>query len=270
MRIRVLALLGALLAPTLATADGPTGAIAATPEGADILKAMNQRDRGKDLLWDVSMDLIDRSGEVRPRTGKIYRRGLDNGRNEQITVFFSPPNIRHTALLDIEAEDNTDYMWLYLPALKATKRVPPAERGEKFVGTDFTNEDVNLGFEHEDYVAAVLERTAEDGHPVAVMRIDPKTDDLKRDLGFDTSLCKVRTDQAFMIDQRLFKGGREIRHNQVLDIRPINGILTPAELRSQDLVNDHRTVLKVLSATYNSGLPANLFTQEALAREAYR
>jgi hypothetical protein len=245
-------------------------AIADESEATAILQAVHLRDRGKNVVWDVAIDLIDRGGDVRQRTGKIFRRTLEGGRSEQVTVFLSPANIRHTALLKVEAEDGEDYMWLYLPALKATKQVPAAERGDKFVGTDFTMEDVNLGFEYQDYAGEILEKTEEDGHPVATMRIAPKTDELKRDLGFDHSTAKVRTDQAIIVDQRFYKGEREIRHNEALDIRAIDGILTPMELRSHDLVNDHRTALRVREAAYNAEAPASYFGKEALARELYR
>jgi hypothetical protein len=259
-------LIPALLAGLLTSA----AALPADDDAAAILEAIHLRDRGDDIVWDVSIDLVDRNGNVRPRTGRIYRRNLAGGRSEQVTVFLSPANIRHTALLDIEDAAGDEFMWLYLPALKMTKRVPPADRGDKFVGTDFTMEDVNLGFSHQDYVGKVLERTTEGGHPVAVLRIEPKTAALKRDLGYDHQIARVRTDQAVFIDQRFYRNGREIRHNEALDIRRVDGILTPMELRSADLVNDHRTVMKVQKAVYNSGVSASLFRKEALARERYR
>lgn len=255
----VLLMLG--LASPLATAE---------PDASAILKGIALRDRGQDVVWDLSVDLIDRGGATRARTGKIFRRTLPGGRAEQVTVFLSPANIRHTALLDIEAADGSDYMWLYVPALKVTKRVPPAERGDKFVGTDFTMEDVNLGFEYQDYVGTILERTSAEGHPVAVMRIEPRTAELKRSLGFDHCIAKVRTDQMIFVEQRFYKGEREIRHNQARDIRTIDGILTPMELHAADLVNDHRSVLRVKGAKYNSGVPAAWFSKEALAREMYQ
>ncbi|MDQ2694050.1 MAG: outer membrane lipoprotein-sorting protein [Pseudomonadota bacterium] len=248
-----------------------TGAAeAGDDDAAAILKAVHLRDRGSDLVWDIALDLIDRNGNVRQRTSRIFRRELDGGRSEQVTVFLSPANIRHTALLDIASEDGEDYMWLYLPALKLTRRIPPTARGDKFVGTDFTMEDVDLGFEHRDYVGAVLQRIQEDGHPVAVLRIEPKTAELKRDLGYDYTITKVRTDQAIFIEQRFFRGGREIRRNAFRDIRTIDGILTPMDLRAEDLVNRHRTVLRVREARYNAGVPDVYFRKEALAREIYR
>lgn len=244
--------------------------VASELDAAEILKNIYLRERGHDLIWNLTIDLIDRNGSVRQRTGKIFRRMLANQRNEQVTVFLSPANIRHTALLEIEAEDDADYMWLYIPALKATKRIPPAERGDKFVGTDFTMEDVNLGFKYADYTGSVQETKIEDGHLIAIMRIEPRNDDLKRNLGFDYSIAKVRTDQYIIVEQRFFKNEREIRRNAAIDIQTIAGILTPMEINSLDLVNNHRTILRLKTAIYNSDLSPALFRKEALAREMYQ
>jgi hypothetical protein len=245
-------------------------AVAGMPDATTILQAIHARDRGKDLIWEVTIDLIDRNGSTRQRTGKIFRRTLPDNRNEQVTVFLSPANIRNTALLEVETEANDDYMWLYIPALKATKRIPPSGRGDKFVGTDFTMEDVNLGFKYQDYIGIVQQTSIVDGHPIAIMRIEPQTADLKQDIGFDYSIATVRTDQYIIIDQHFYQNEREIRHNQALDIRNIDGIWTPMEIRSVDLVNDHHTVLKLQTAKYNSNLSDALFRKEALAREMYR
>ena len=241
----------------------------AEAEADALMKRIAERDRGEDLVWDIGIDLIDRSGDMRQRTGKIFRRELEDGRSEQVTVFLSPNNIRHTALLDVEAASG-DVMWLYVPALKVTKRVPPADRGDKFVGTDFTMEDVDLGFAYEDYTATVEGRGEDDGHPTATLRIRPKTEQLARELGWDESVAVVRVDQAVIVDQRFFRRDRAIRHNRTLDIRVIDGILTPMELRSADLVNDHRTVLWVRKAAYDTGVSSAYFRKEALARERYR
>lgn len=245
-------------------------AAASELNATEILKGIYLRERGKDLIWDVTIDLIDRNDSVRKRTGKIFRRMLENDRNEQVTVFLSPANIRHTALLEIETGAGDDYMWLYIPALKATKRIPPAERGDKFVGTDFTMEDVNLGFKYADYIGSIQSTKIEDEHPIVIMRIEPRTGELKRNLGFDYSISKVRTDQYIIVEQQFFKRDREIRRNAALNIQSISGILTPMEINSVDLVNSHRTVLRLKTATYNSDLSPALFRKEALAREMYR
>lgn len=242
----------------------------AESEAEQILRSVHERDRGDDLIWKVAIDLTDRNGHERQRTGKIFRRELAGERSEQVTVFLSPANIRHTALLEVEAENGDEYMWLYLPALRFTKRVPPADRSDKFVGTDFTMEDVSLGFKYRDYHGTILAREMDQAHPVVVMRVEPKTSRLKRELGFDYSIAKIRTDQSIFIEQRFFQRGREIRHNQALDIQSIDGILTPMELRSADLINNHRTVMRVVEVTYNSGLPTSYFRKQSLARRMYR
>ena len=248
---------------------GAVGA-AADEAAVDILRKVDGRDRGEDLVATLELVLTDRAGDKRLRTGKIYRRSEANGRSKQITAFLSPSNIRNTAFLTIDNDGDDDFMWLYLPALRKTKRVPPANRGSNFVGTDFSNEDVKIGFEYEDYDAEILERSTVDGVEVATLRVDPRTDTLKRDLGFDHSVVMVRLDSYIITDQVFYRRGELIKKNHASDIERIDDIWTARELSSHDVVNDHRTVLRILDMSYNTGIPESFFTKGTLAREIYR
>ena len=96
-------LLGALL---VACALG----VAADEAAFDILRKVDGRDRGEDLVATLELVLTDRAGDTRIRTGKIYRRTETNARSKQITVFLSPSNIRNTAFLTIDNDGDDDFM----------------------------------------------------------------------------------------------------------------------------------------------------------------
>lgn len=242
----------------------------ADEQAIEILRQVDERDRGRDLIWDLDLTLTNRSGESRKRNGRIYRRKGSDDRSEQITVFLSPSNIRHTSFLTVDKNNDEDFMWLYLPALKKAKRVPAADRGSKFVGTDFSNEDVKLGFEFEDYDAEVLERDIVDGADAIVLSVTPKTDELKRSLGFDRSVATVRLDNYVMTDQKFFLREKLIKHNYARDIVQIDGIWTARELGSHDVINDHRTIIRIGNVRYDSGLDESFFSRRTLSREVYR
>lgn len=244
--------------------------VAADDAAVDILRKVDGRDRGEDLVATLELVLTDRAGDRRLRTGKIYRRSEGNTRSRQITVFLSPSNIRNTALLTIDNDSGDDFMSLYLPALRKTKRVPPADRGSNFVGTDFSNEDVKIGFEYEDYDAEILERSTVDGVEVVTLRVDPRTHGLKRNLGFDHSIMKIRLDNYIITDQAFYLRGELIKRNHAGDIERIDDIWTARELSSHDVINDHRTVLRMLDVSYNTGIPESFFTKSTMTREIYR
>ncbi|MEM1297779.1 MAG: outer membrane lipoprotein-sorting protein, partial [Pseudomonadota bacterium] len=60
-----------------------------------------------------------------------------------IIVFSKPRDIRGTALLThANIEPSDDDQWLYLPAVKRVKRISSSNRTGKFVGSEFSYEDL--------------------------------------------------------------------------------------------------------------------------------
>ncbi|MGB0659833.1 MAG: outer membrane lipoprotein-sorting protein [Mangrovicoccus sp.] len=234
----------------------------------EILQRIDARDRGRDLVWDLSVTLTDRNGGTRNREAKIYYRTTGPGTSEQISVFFAPQNIRNTALLTVDGKSD-DYMWLYLPALRKTKRVPAADRGASFVGTDLSNEDVKLGFEWEDYDAQLIETGNKQGAKAALLKIVPKTAKLRRSLGYDHALAWVRLDVYHMVETKFYRRDRLVKEFGASGIRNIQGISTATELYARDVTNNHTTRLKVTRARYNQGLSPEFFSRATLSREVY-
>lgn len=74
--------------------------------------------------------------------------------------FLSPADVKGTSILIFDSEDKADDMWIYLPALRKTRRIVSTEKGKSFMGSEFSNADMsrpNLGqFEHKILGAATI------------------------------------------------------------------------------------------------------------------
>ncbi|NNF82295.1 MAG: outer membrane lipoprotein-sorting protein [Flavobacteriaceae bacterium] len=57
--------------------------------------------------------------------------------------FESPKDIKGTSTLTIQNEKKADQQWLYLPAMRMTKRISPNKKTGRFMGTELTYEDLN-------------------------------------------------------------------------------------------------------------------------------
>jgi len=86
--------------------------------------------------------------------------------SKSISYFLKLANIRDTALLtyDYDGTARDDDQWLYLPALKKVRRISSSDRGDYFMGTDFTFEDIKQTPELEDYNWTLLGSETVDGH----------------------------------------------------------------------------------------------------------
>jgi len=113
------------------------------PEARAIMEKVDARDDGDRERADVEMILIDKRGQERIR--KLLSFSRDEGEDScRIMFFVEPANVKDTGFLtydypDLETEDD---QWLYLPALRKVRRISASDRGDYFLGTDFTYEDI--------------------------------------------------------------------------------------------------------------------------------
>jgi hypothetical protein len=131
-------------------------------KGLSIVEKSIDLDKGFiDVSSEGVMVLKDKSGNesVREFKNLTFEEPDDNLGNKGIIVFTTPRDIRGTALLthdNIEPKD--DDQWLYLPALKRTKRISSSNRTGKFVSSEFSYEDLTTD-EPKDYFFVWIEDT---------------------------------------------------------------------------------------------------------------
>lgn len=136
-----------ILLVTLALMMGaPQLSTGATPEdkGFDIAARSDRSDRGF-IDSDVKLTMV-----LRNKAGQESKRTLDfttlevadeNVGDKSLIVFNSPADIDGTALLSHAKILEPDNQWLYLPALKRTKRISSVNKSGPFVGSEFAFED---------------------------------------------------------------------------------------------------------------------------------
>src|SRR5688500_10008912 len=114
--------------------------------GDEIMQKVNARDEGKQVVQNFSMELVDKNNKRQSRDTKTYRKDYKDQR-KSIIIYDNPSNVKGTAFMsfDFQATGKEDDQWLYLPALRKTRRISASNRGDYFLGTDFTYEDIKLG-----------------------------------------------------------------------------------------------------------------------------
>ncbi|MEO1175204.1 MAG: outer membrane lipoprotein-sorting protein, partial [Myxococcota bacterium] len=152
-----------LLVPALAFADGGRGyEIAARSDATD-------RGFGSSTV-ELTMTLSDASGRSTTREMRIdtlEKAGEGNG-DKSLTVFFSPRDVEGTALLSHARVVASDDQWLYLPALRRTKRISSSNKSGPFVGSEFAFEDLTAN-ELGKYDYTYLETRMVDGMEMDVL-----------------------------------------------------------------------------------------------------
>jgi outer membrane lipoprotein-sorting protein len=122
------------------------GAYAITPEkkGFEIAARSDRSDRGfTDSEVYMKMVLRNKAGKESRRTLKFKTLEVpdENMGDKSLIVFDNPADIKGTALLSHARMLDPDDQWLYLPALKRTKRISSVNKSGPFVGSEFAFED---------------------------------------------------------------------------------------------------------------------------------
>ena len=223
--------------------------------GREIMEKVNARDTGDRSITEMEMILIDKKGNKRVRKLKTF--GLEKGKDSLSLMFFlSPADVRNTGFLtfDYDESGKDDDQWLFLPALRKTKRIAAGDKSGSFMGSDLnysdmTSPDLNL------YEYTLMKETKVKGQKVWQIKSVPKTKAEAEKSGYSKSVVFIRQDNYVMI-----RGVRWVykkKRNKYLDVRKleeIDGIWVSTELHVTTKSGKktlHKTILKQKYVHFN-------------------
>ncbi len=264
MRIGSVAALGAcaLLLASPAAAE--------TPTGREIMERVDARDDGDNVTQDMQMILIDKRGNQRIR--ELRSLSQDVGEDQQSIMFFlSPADVRETGFLtyDYDGSEKDDHQWLYLPALKKTKRIASGDKSGSFMGSDFSYADMTER-ELDFYEYKLLQEGDVNGHPVWIVEAIPNNEKEIEETGYTKSIFFVRKDNDVVIRAKSWvKKGQRNKYMDVKQLEQIDGIWIPTEVHmttKKGNVTLHKTVLKSSNVRFNQDISENEFTVRRLEK----
>jgi hypothetical protein len=237
------------------------------PEARAIMEKVDARDDGNNQVSDMEMILIDKKGKERVR--KIHAFSKDKGEDTLKLMFFlHPADVKDTAFLtfDYDDPDKDDDQWLYLPALRKTKRIASTDKSGSFMGSDLTYSDMtsrNL----KDYDYTFYEKGKEkdiNGIKTWVIWSAPRSKDIMEETGYEKSILFVRQDNFFVI--RALNWVRDGGYKKYMDVKKldlIDGIWVATEMhitKKKGKNTAHKTILKLNNIKFNQGLEFDMFT----------
>ncbi len=238
------------------------------PSAIDVVSNVNAVDDGKFVTRNLNMTLVDKRGKSRIRNTIAYRKYYSD---EKRTILFykKPTNVKGTSFLtfDYATAAHEDDQWLYLPALRKVRRISASDRGDYFLGTDFTYEDIKLEgkLSVEDYNYQTLRFDKIDNIDIIVIQATPVTPVVAKELGYGR--IEISVDSSNWVVQKATYWDPK---NQLLktliatDIKLVDNIITRHHLRIDNHKTGHHTEFVFSNVDYNSLVKDSLFTKRAM------
>ncbi len=237
--------------------------IADSLSAEQIMKHAYEIDNSKTSKAKKTLSLISENGNTRKRT--IYHLKYDEGNiTKSLIIFLQPSDVKNTSFLlhENESDSKQDGRWLFLPALKKTRRVANSSRGDYFMLTDFTFEDLAKREVSEDYHRKLKEESIEGILCHVIENISKDTDDVygKRITWIDAKSWTTRKIDFF--DHQ----NKKIKTLNASNFKNVQSIITPFTLTMENFDRKHKTIIEVESIEYQLQMKSDLFTQRQLER----
>lgn len=227
------------------------------PEARKIFEEVDQRrDKIESEKADMQMLIYDSRGNTRERNLQSFSMN-EGDISKSLLIFESPANVRGTAFLSI-SEGTEEVQKLYLPALGQIQIISAAEKGDRFMGSDFTYEDLG-DQDPEDYEFEIRSKS----DTTYVLKAEKKESSEYNYMYFyiDPERYVLQKIEYFNDEEVMIKRLEASGYTEVID-----EVWQPGKMIMYDLRNDRKTELSWSNRNVNASIPDWRFTERGLRR----
>jgi len=200
-----------------------------------IIEKVYNRAEGDDQTSNLTMTLIHKSGKERIRIIKQFTKDMGD-MEKSIMFFLSPADIKNTSFMNwsYDDENKSDDQWIYLPALKKTKRISSDSKSDYFMGSDFTYDDLGDRKLDDDTHKLLREETI-DGVAYYVVESIPKDQDYM----YSKTTTWIRKDNFIGLKKEFYDEDDELlKILNIIKFEELSGILIITNSEMHNVQND--------------------------------
>ena len=228
-------------------------------------------EKGRDLTMvaalksTMTLTIYEKNGVTRVRTLSMVSK-TTGGTEKRLVRFIEPADVRGTAMLIIDNEDAQDEMWIYLPALKKTRRIVSTEKGKSFMSSEFSNADMTTATLSDFKISHMpLSGTGDSW----IIESKPVTEEKAEEYGYGRKVTylgkkdlKISKIEYYNYDDTLY------RIIEILASRPVadGGGYIMTEMVAKNLMNGRSSRIVYNEVNTTANIPENTFVVENLAR----
>lgn len=231
--------------------------------GLEIVENVYNRSVGEDMTADLTMTLTNSSGDSRVR--KIKQFSKDFGKVEKKIMFFvTPADVKNTSFMNwsYDEEGKDDDQWIYLPALKKTKRISSDSKSDYFMGSDFTYDDLGDRQPKQDNHKLLREENV-NGENCFVVESTPKD----KDYMYSKTITWIIKDKWIGLKKEFYdEDGELLKILNVDKYENINGFLIITNTAMNNKQNDHKTIMELKNVKINTGIDDGKFTERIMIK----
>ncbi|HDR68144.1 MAG TPA: outer membrane lipoprotein-sorting protein [Bacteroidaceae bacterium] len=137
-----------------------------------------------------TLTIHDGKGNQRIRQSSMASMSFPDGTEKRIIKFLGPAEVKGTGILIFDYPERKDDMWIYLPALRKTRRIVSSEKSKGFMGSEFSNADMTAPGLN-DFSYKLLGEGIKNGEDCWKIESTPISIDLEDEYGYSKSVSWI-------------------------------------------------------------------------------
>jgi hypothetical protein len=233
----------------------------AADRALEIMREAERRVLSDSQSYEGAIEVVDSKGKVLNKSWNFWREG-NRGNSKVLVRFAAPPEVRGVGLLTLNHPNASAEQWLYTPTIQRDRRVAPQEKSQRFMGTDFTNEDMEeRAIEDYDYELMGEEQFA--GQLTYKIRAVHKD---RSNTQYSQLYLWVRRDIVATTYIEFYVEGKLRKTARWEDWKQIQGIWTPHGVEMRDLAKGSLTRVQSSNVKYNVKFEPDWFSLRNLRK----
>jgi hypothetical protein len=242
----------------------------APPDGREIMKKSRDASKFEGMEAISTLRIYDAKGSERVRQTSMASKLFESGTTEKrIIRFLSPAEVKGTGMLIYDYDERNDDMWIYMPALRKTRRIISNEKSKSFMGSEFSNADMSAP-SLEDFEYTVTGSGLVEGTDCWIVEVIPVNEDIMDEVGYDRQLAWIgKLDFVFRKADYFDEDGELFKQMISSDVRQLDqsgkkSLATRMEMNN--IQNGRKSVMTIDKIQYNPDIKEEYFTLGYLER----
>jgi len=242
----------------------------ATPDGREIMQKSRNASKLDGMEAISTLRIYDAKGRERVRQTSMASKLFENGATEKrIIRFLSPAEVKGTGMLIFDYDKRNDDMWIYMPALRKTRRIISNEKSKSFMGSEFSNADMSAP-SLEDFNYTLTGSDLVGGTDCWIVEVVPVNEDIMDEVGFDRQLAWIgKKDFVFRKAEYYDEDDELLKQMISSDVRQMDTsgkkyIATRMEM--SNFKNGRKSVMTIDKIQFNPDVKEEYFTLAYLER----
>ena len=227
--------------------------------GLEIAKMVDMRKTPKDQSNITKMILTNSKGKK--RINIIKSKSMDRNK-KQIMWFLEPNDDKGVAFLKIENDGKDDEMRMWLPAFKKIRRISSRKKGDSFMGSDLSYEDMSSR-EIEEHKYSRLEDEIINSILCYQLEVIPNKKAISY---YSKHLTWIDQSTLMIIKEESYDKRGELKKTKEFYNAVLKGYSVMKRVFVKDVQKNHSTEVTFEGLEVNSGIKESLFQEKNLKR----